>query len=35
MAEQNDERSAQADVKVSFDVAAERLGISQGMRKLS
>ena len=34
MADQDDERSAQADVKASFDVAAERLGLSQGMRKL-
>jgi glutamate dehydrogenase (NAD(P)+) len=34
MADQDHERSAQADVKASFDVAAERLGLSQGMRRL-
>ncbi len=34
MADQGGERSAQADMKVSFDLVAERIGISDGMRKL-
>ena len=29
-----EERSAQDDVKIFFDVAAERLGLSVGMRRL-
>ncbi len=34
MADQAQERSAQGDVKISFDGAAERLGLSQGVRSL-
>ncbi|MDA1174948.1 MAG: hypothetical protein O2826_10575 [Chloroflexi bacterium] len=34
MADQAQERSAQGDVKISFDGAAERLGLSQGVRRL-
>lgn len=34
MADQGQERSAQGDVRVSFDRAAERLGLAPGMRAL-